>query len=81
MKVFTSACLDNKHRLKCVLSECSFNMACDYVNRHIESVKQVKSNNINEYTIITDNFRFLYDEETGFLLELYNWVRKELEKI
>ena len=69
MKKFTAVCIDNKYHMECVLSECSFNMACDYIDRQIEKIENIKSKNSEEYIIITNSHRFLYDEETGYLLK------------
>ena len=74
MRLFTAICIDNVTNMQMILSECSFNMACSY----LESVQE--KYNLGEYLgtecmsltttkIEFENATFYYDEERGYLLK------------
>lgn len=84
MKVFTIECKDTKTGLSMVLSECTYNMACDWLDRKlknygVEICKCVHNNKTNFDEIWTARFddelnnyvpcrKYFYDEERGYLL-------------
>ena len=74
MKLYHTICIDSVRNLPLIASECSFNMACEYVNKNIEEVISVKSEETNNwkdmtYVITTQNFHFIYDESRGVLMK------------
>ena len=72
MRRFTTACIDNVTKMEMVLSECSFNEACMFLE------KENKDNRFGNFVsakgkltkteIIYEKANFLYDEERGYLL-------------
>ena len=71
MKIHTTSQIDNETRMEMVLSECSYNSACDWLERkgftHYD-----KFDNDGRFTTLvfsTPSKRtFVYDEKRGYLL-------------
>ena len=82
MRVFKASCTDNKTGYEMILSECSYNMACEWLSRELtkEDMEilnvEVDFNGIYHiFTGITlsptlqwSGRTFYYDEERGVLL-------------
>ena len=82
MRVFQTECKDDKTRYSMVLSECSYNMAMDWLSRELkkygsEITRTEKHTNglmyiwTGKYFNPTDyefGRMFFYDEERGYLL-------------
>lgn len=72
MKRFTSVCIDKKTKYEMILSECSFNMACDYLINLFhpeENEFLVRTDYKKELHFITiQNKEFAYDEIRGYLM-------------
>ena len=77
MKIFTTQTKDNETRYSMVLSQCSFNMAVNWLEREcvkakarIGSVSRLKNGLIKIPTFSGDTPRrnFFYDEDRGYLL-------------
>ena len=77
MRVFTTECKDSVTGYAMVLSECSYNMACDWLERTLKKygvwVYQTKTrNNLTELWTMDKHMlecrRFYYDENRGVLL-------------
>lgn len=71
MQVFTASCKDNKYGYEMVVSECSYNFACDYIERKLEyKITKCSKDIMRGLTEIktTDNIIFIYDEVRGFLM-------------
>ena len=71
MREFRTSCIDNVTGMEMVLSECSYNMACDWLERkgftHYNYFEVCGTETILEFT--TPKKRtFIYDEERGILL-------------
>lgn len=73
MKIFKTTCIDKLTRMQMILSECSFNEACSY----LESVQE--KYNLGKYLgtecmgltttkLMFENDTFYYDEDRGYLL-------------
>lgn len=81
MRIFKTACKDNITGYELLLSECSYNTACFWLqselakrNLHIEDISKLKHNTLDLTELVTNNFsgcfalRFIYDETRGYLL-------------
>lgn len=84
MRKFTTECKDDKTGLSMVLSECSYNMAMDWLVKELEKygveIYRCEYDYRKEmYVIFTGEFshiladfkpcrRYFYDEERGYLL-------------
>lgn len=71
MRVFTASCKDSKYGYEMVASECSYNVACDYIERNLEyKITKCSKDIMRGLTEIktTDNITFVYDEARGFLM-------------
>lgn len=71
MREFRTSCIDNVTGMEMVLSECSYNMACDWLERKgftkYNYLEVCGTETILEFT--TPKKRtFIYDEERGILL-------------
>lgn len=74
MRVFTASCIDKETGYDVRLSECSYNMACDWLmwKGYAEPLKVTTSSGGRFQTItfkVPENHTFVYDEERGFLLQ------------
>lgn len=76
MRRFTTACIDIVTRMQMVLSECSFNAACMFLDMENADKKfgeliDVKSLGLLEgkTEIKFEKSRFIYDENRGYLLK------------
>ena len=77
MRKFTAECTDKKTGYSMVLSGCSYNMACDFLERELHKKGicildcEVASNGLVRIRTIRANHlrrTFYYDEERGYLL-------------
>ena len=84
MRVFTTECKDSVTGYAMVLSECSYNMACDWLERTLKKYKvEIYDCRVNSKTgfieLTTGKFydslgryelcrRYFYDEIRGYLL-------------
>ena len=68
MRKFTTVCMDNKTNKQMILSECSFNNACHYLQSLSNNNIEVKAIDVYTMEIKVDNKKFIYDEERGILL-------------
>lgn len=68
MRKFVTNCIDDITGMTMVLSECSYNMACDYLMRSIGQPISVKLVN-NMAEIKYPKITFYYDENRGYLLK------------
>jgi hypothetical protein len=75
MRRFTSNCIDNKTRMIMVLSMCSYNEACSFLETkkdeigECQSAKSILCSNGSLTELIFSNRIFIYDEERGYLLQ------------
>lgn len=85
MRVFKCVCIDKDTRMELVASECSYNVACNYINSLHTSAAQISVTHIDlRYTAIhvkESNICYVYDEIKGFLMratedELKAWKEK-----
>lgn len=73
MRVFTQTVKDSQSDLYVIANECSFNMACSYLeeqnkdNRFGKFIK-TESMTTNLIKLIFEKRSFYYDEERGYLL-------------
>ena len=71
MREFRTSCIDNVTGMEMVLSECSYNMACDWLERkgftHYNYFEVCGTETILEFTAPKKR-TFIYDEERGILL-------------
>jgi hypothetical protein len=73
MRVFTQTVKDSQSDLYVIANECSFNMACSYLeeqnkdNRFGKFIK-TESMTTNLTKLIFEKRSFYYDEERGYLL-------------
>lgn len=71
MREFKTSCIDTETGMEMVLSECSYNMACDWLE-HKGFTEYDKFDSTSRY--VTLEFSkpakrtFVYDEERGYLL-------------
>ena len=77
MRRFVVSCKDSKTGYEVILSECSYNMACDWLERELAKVglwvEQARTrNNLVEILTVDKNLlrgrTFFYDESRGYLL-------------
>lgn len=77
MKVFTTLCKDDKTGFQMILSECSYNMAMDWLDKKLKKtnmwIEQTRVRDGLTEILITDKHllrgrTFYYDEERGYLL-------------
>lgn len=71
MWVFNTVCIDSKTRMQMVLSECSYNMACDWLEQQGFTEYETFENVGNEIWLTFSKpkeITFVYDEERGYLL-------------
>lgn len=81
MREFKTSCIDDRTGYEMILSECSYNMACDWLNKELAKVGSEicgmhydRENQIIElYTGLMSNGlnlkrKFFYDESRGYLL-------------
>lgn len=71
MRVFTGTCIDKETDMEMVLSECSYNMACDWLmSKGFTDYDKFESD--NRFTMLKFSKpakrTFVYDEERGYLL-------------
>ncbi len=72
MRKFMTSCIDNLTRMSMVLSECSFNQACDYLEHHLNETGEflgAESVSGNKTKLKFTNHTFYYDENRGYLLQ------------
>ena len=72
MRRFTTLCIDNVTKMEMVLSECSFNEACMFLetenkDKRFGGFVGVKGK-LTMFEIIYEKANFLYDEDRGYLL-------------
>ena len=84
MRVFTTLCKDDKTGYQMILSECSYNMACDWLDKKCKKVgaeicrteHNIKTNLdelwVAKWSDRINNYepcrKYFYDEERGYLL-------------
>ena len=71
MQIFTSICKDNKYGYEMVASECSYNFACDYIEKTLEyKITKCSKEIMRGLTEIktANDITFVYDEVRGFLM-------------
>ena len=70
MQIFTSVCKDNKYGYEMVASECSYNFACNYIERNLNyKISKCSKDIMRGLTEIeTKNITFVYDEDRGYLM-------------
>lgn len=72
MRVFTALCVDKKTGYEMILSECSYNMAMNWLEAkikklgHIPNIECKKEGDL--IVVETSGRTFFYDEERGYLL-------------
>ena len=74
MRRFTSVCIDNITKAEMVLSECSFNEACMFLEMEstdgkLGAYKGTEYVGCNVSKLSFEKAVFLYDEERGLLLK------------
>ena len=70
MRRYTTVCIDNETNREIVLSDCSYNQACSYLNEFgIPDAVKTDPRNRNITYIEINNKTFLYDEHRGLLLK------------
>lgn len=71
MRKFTTSCIDNETGMEMILSECSYNAACDYLMR-LGFTDYDKFESDVRYVTMTFSKpakrMFIYDELRGYLL-------------
>ena len=71
MREFTATCVDMKTRMTMVLSECSYNKACDWLERHgfttYDKFEAWMGMVVMQFSKPAEKI-FVYDEERGYLL-------------
>lgn len=71
MKKFTSLCRDNITGHRMILSDCSFNEACAYLEReNLGKYKGMEACSLHVSKIRFEKATFLYDEERGYLMKI-----------
>lgn len=82
MRVFTTLCKDDKTGHQMILSECTYNMACDWLdNKCKKAGVEICGLSSNRYTGLIELYtgkpdskglnlcrKYFYDEERGYLL-------------
>jgi len=70
MRIFTSVCKDNKYGYEMIASECSYNFACNYIERNLNyKISKCSKDIMRGLTEIeTKNITFVYDEDRGYLM-------------
>ena len=70
MKKFTTVCIDNETNKQIILSDCSFNNACYYLQSlsSNEAEVEVSTIDISTMEIKVGDKKFIYDEKRGLLL-------------
>ena len=73
MRIFTSVCIDNLTKMEMLLSECSFNEACMFLETEnaddrFGKYKGMEVCTLHVHKLIFEKAVFLYDEERGLLL-------------
>lgn len=71
MRVFKTSCIDMKTHMEMVLSECSYNMACDWLESkgftHYDKFESCGNMVVMQFSKPAKRI-FVYDEERGYLL-------------
>lgn len=71
MREFKTTCVDMKTRMTMVLSECSYNRACDWLESkgftHYDKFETVANMIVMQFSKPAKRI-FVYDEERGYLL-------------
>ena len=74
MRRFTALCIDNKTNYEMLASECSFNMACNFLtqNGFIDPDTMIEINGMTymEFWTPKGTRTFCYDEARGYLMEV-----------
>lgn len=70
---FTASCIDNITKAEMVLSECSFNQACAFLegenmDNHFGKYKGTEVGSSHVCKLVFEKATFLYDEERGYLM-------------
>ena len=73
MKKFTTVYIDSITKAEMVLSECSFNQACAYLeglnaNKKFGEYKGTECGSPTVCKLVFEKALFLYDEERGYLM-------------
>lgn len=71
MRIFTSVCKDDKYGYEMIASECSYNFACDYIERNLNCrISKCSKDIMRGLTEIetAKNITFVYDENRGYLM-------------
>lgn len=77
MREFKTSCVDSITGFEMILSDCSYNMAIDWLERDCKKhcIRPYKAKKVNDLIVIytTDNYfrdsrKFFYDEKRGYLL-------------
>ena len=68
MKEFKASCIDNETNMELVLSEVSYNRACDWLAQHGFTEYKKFHSTLRYITMEFDRKTFIYDEERGYLL-------------
>lgn len=69
MKVFNISCIDNKSKMEMIVSECTFNQACSFLEgKPLGKFLGCKSTYCGNVEIKYEKRDFFYDEERGYLL-------------
>ncbi len=71
MRRFLSNCIDIKTRMGMVLSECSYNQACNFLEQKISEIGELIKTEVdgNVTKLIFSRHTFCYDESRGYLLQ------------
>lgn len=75
MRIFTSLCKDTITGNRMVLSDCSFNEACMYIerlnkNNELGEYKGIECGSLSVTKLVFENALFLYDEVRGYLMRV-----------
>ena len=80
MRIFKTKCIDSVTGYNMILSECSYNNACFWLetelnkkNMYVDIVRKLPHDILDLTELITNRFanadlRFIYDETRGFLM-------------
>lgn len=73
MRRFTTTCIDSITKAEMILSECSFNQACMFLeienrDNRFGKYKGTECGSKNVTKLVFEKALFLYDEERGYLM-------------
>ena len=69
MKVFKVLCVDRFTHMQIIAEDCSYNVACCFLESAGVQIEQIKTDfRTNRTLIFTDNGLYIFDENRGVLL-------------